>query len=325
MGNKIRQNYETLAQNLGFRFDADGGALYGQRGTYDVIIYPQNTNYPYMLSVSISAQRQTGPITKDACKQFKRGNKPVSALVQNGNVITMSLKNSSKQDALFENLNQALNALVNFLRTEGFQNGCQSCGNENSSACYVSGSYMLLCPNCFAKLQNDNTMAYTQKQNRSENVIGGIVGALLGSLLGVASIVVLSQLGYVAALSGVIMAICTLKGYEMLGGKLTKKGIIISVILMILMTIFGDRIDWAIVIAREVEIDVITAFRIFPELLLNDIIDMGTYVASLVLQFLFVLLGAIPTIINTLKSNKMQGRIYCLNGAAQNPDYDNCN
>lgn len=42
------------------------------------------------------------------------------------------------------------------------------------------------------------------------------MGALLGSLVGVVSIIIFSQLGYVAALSGVIMAVCTLKGYEML-------------------------------------------------------------------------------------------------------------
>lgn len=41
--------------------------------------------------------------------------------------------------------------------------------------------------------------------NKKENLVGGVVGALIGSLLGVASIVLLSQLGYVAAISGVIM------------------------------------------------------------------------------------------------------------------------
>ena len=60
--------------------------------------------------------------------------------------------------------------------------------------------------------------------------MGGVVGALIGSLLGAASIILLSQLGYVAAISGVIMAVCALKGYELLGGKLTKKGVIISAV-----------------------------------------------------------------------------------------------
>ena len=80
-------------------------------------------------------------------------------------------------------------------------------------------------------------------------MIGGIVGALVGSLLGVACIVILSQLGYVAALSGVVMAVCTLKGYEIGSGKLSKRGIVISVILMLVMTYVGDRLDWAITVS----------------------------------------------------------------------------
>lgn len=318
MNKKILQNYNALAQNLGLKFDAEGGAIYGQRGTYDVAIYPQNANYPYMLTVAVSAQRQGGPLSKDTCKNFKRENKPVSALVQNGSILTMSLKNYTKQEVLMDNLNQSLNAFVNFLRSEGFQNCCQSCGSENPSIYYVSGSYLYLCPNCFAKLQNDTAMASAQKRNRTENVLGGIVGALLGSLLGVASIVIFSQLGYVAVVSGIIMAICTLKGYELLGGKLTTKGIIISIVMMLVMTLFGDRLDWAIVIAQQVEIDLLTAFRVFPALLQEGIIEMGVYVGNLIIQYLFVVLGAVPTILNTLKNNKIQNRVYRLDGAMPN-------
>lgn len=321
MNKKVKQNYEELARTLGFRIDEEGGALYGQRGTYDMTIYPQNANYPYMLTVMVSAQRQTGPLTKDVCKQFKREHKPVSALVQNGSSISMSLKNYSKISTLQENLDQAMNELVRFLHSEGFQNCCQICGKENPSQCFISGGYMHLCSDCFSRHQHDSSMDFTQKQNKNENMVGGIVGALLGSLLGVVSIIVFSQLGYVAALSGVILAICTLKGYELMGGKLSKKGIIISVILMIVMTLVGDRLDWAIVIARELDIDFITAFQVLPELLSYGAIDMGVYVGNLVMQYLFVLLGAIPTIINTLRNHKVQGRVYRLGGTTQDIEY----
>lgn len=63
-------------------------------------------------------------------------------------------------------------------------------------------------------LQEQNQQAELGKK---ENVVAGVVGALLGSLLGVACIVLLGQLGYVAAVSGIVMAICTMKGYELLG------------------------------------------------------------------------------------------------------------
>ncbi len=317
MNNKVRQNYEELAQALALRFDAEGGALYGKRSTYDVIIYPQNASYPYMLTVAVSVQRPTGALTKERCKQFKHDNKPVSALTQSGLVITMSLKNYGNQNTLRENLHNSLNALVSLLHAEGFQNCCQNCGRENPSTCYVSGSYMHLCPTCFGNIQHSTSMAHSQKQAKKENVLAGIVGALLGSLLGVASIIILGQLGYVAALSGMILAICTLKGYEMLGGKLSTKGIVISVILMIVMTAVGDRLDWAILLAREAGIDFMIAFRIIPDLLHDGIIETSNYVGNLVLQYLFVLLGAVPTIINALRSRKIQGQIYRLGDPVQ--------
>ena len=93
------------------------------------------------------------------------------------------------------------------------------------------------------KLRSDIAMKTQQKAQKKENIVGGIVGALLGSLLGMLSVLILSQLGYVAALSVVIMAVCVLKGYEMLGGKLTKKAVVISAVIMILMTYFADRVD----------------------------------------------------------------------------------
>lgn len=100
----------------------------------------------------------------------------------------------------------------------------------------MGGEYYHLCPDCETKMRSDIAMKTQQKAQKKENIVGGIVGALLGSLLGMLSVLILSQLGYVAALSGVIMAVCVLKGYEMLGGKLTKKAVVISAVIMILMT-----------------------------------------------------------------------------------------
>ena len=139
--------------------------------------------------------------------------------------------------------------------------------------------------------------------------MGGVVGALIGSLLGAASIILLSQLGYVAAISGVIMAVCTLKGYELLGGKLTKKGVIISVVIMIVMTYVGDRVDWAIMIARELETDVFFGYRLVPFLLSEEVIDMANYVQNLVLLYALLLVGAIPTISNAMRKDKVAGTI----------------
>lgn len=134
-----------------------------------------------------------------------------------------------------------------------------------------------------------------------ENVPAGIVGAFLGSLIGAACIVLLSQLGYVAALSGIVMGVCALKGYELLGGRLTGKGIVISCVVMAIMVYLADRVDWAILITREYDAGLFDSFQIVPTLLELEVIDKSTYIASLIQEYLFSALGAVIVIIPAVK------------------------
>ena len=128
-----------------------------------------------------------------------------------------------------------------------------------------------------------------------------VVANVLGLLLGV-----------VAALSGIVMAVCTLKGYELLGGKLTKKGVVISVLVMLLMVYVGDRCDWAIVVAREMEADFFTSFRAVPALMDMDIIDTGVYMSSLLRVYLFTLVGAVPMILSLTKGKSRKNETYAM-------------
>ena len=196
---------------------------------------------------------------------------------------------------------------------------CDLCGQQvETVALKMSGEYYHMCPDCEMKMRSDTAMKAQQTAQKKENIIGGIVGALLGSLLGALSVLILSQLGYVAALSGVIMAVCVLKGYEMLGGKLTNKAVAISVIIMILMTYFADRVDWAFILLRdgggaEAGYNIFECYRLIPEALYREVIDRGSYIANLLILYLFVALGAVPTIRGKLKEKKEEGIITKLN------------
>lgn len=139
---------------------------------------------------------------------------------------------------------------------------------------------------------------------KKENVVAGIVGAFIGALLGGGCIILLSQLGYVASVSGLVLAVCTLKGYELLGGKLSGKGIAISVVLMLLTPYLADRIDWAIVIMQEwadYGVTFAEAFAAVPELLKEEAIEISAYVKNLLMIYGFALLGAFTTIRNVIK------------------------
>lgn len=137
-----------------------------------------------------------------------------------------------------------------------------------------------------------------------ENVLLGLIGALVGAVLGGASIILLSQLGYIASISGFILAICTLKGYELLGKRLSKKGIVLCVILMIVTPFVADWIDWAIFLMKdypEYGLTLVDSCIMLGELMAEGYVDMFEYVKNLGMIYLFVILGAFGTLKNALK------------------------
>lgn len=310
---KVTQNYEQLALAMGMHLD--GNVIYGERSGFEFLIYATDTRYPYLLTVSLSAKPQNGIfLSKEEKKQFAKEFKPVTSLNQEGNLITMVLGNTSKQDKLKENLEMGLSGLLSLLQTRGYVPCCQFCGEQVQTTGYTAGNtYMHLCQGCITKMRQDATLAAQEKAQKKENLIGGIVGAFFGSLVGILCIIIFSQMGRIAAISGVVMAVCTIKGYEILGGKLTRKGIVACILMMLVMTYMGDRLDWAIMIMREVGtdwgIDFATAFQLVPQLLAEDVLDSGSYWGNLVILYLFTIGGAIPTITSIMKELKNAGVI----------------
>lgn len=143
-----------------------------------------------------------------------------------------------------------------------------------------------------------------KKRKKKEHFFAGIFGALLGSLLGACVIVLMGRLDYVAAISGVVMAVATLKGYELLAGKLSIKGIVVSILLMVGMTYLGNRLDWTITVMRVTANagegwgwGIKESFLKIPELIKEGTIPKDNYLLNLLMVYGFSVIGAIPTII----------------------------
>ena len=212
-----------------------------------------------------------------------------------------------------ERLPETLDEIADYLRGEGYESCCQACGQTGvSEPCMTGGVPTHLCGRCYGEVSR--RLAETAaEEEKPENLAGGFVGALLGSLLGMAALVRIGQLGYVAALSGLIMSVCALRGYEKLGGRLSGKGIAVSIVLVVLMTDLGNQMDWAVSVYRELkdyyDLTVFDVFRMIPDLIAEDIIDGGQFCGGLAMQYMFVLLGAVPTIRSALRNRKLRGQL----------------
>lgn len=140
---------------------------------------------------------------------------------------------------------------------------------------------------------------------KGENVLMGTIGAILGALVGAALIAILAKVGYVASISGVVMAFLSLFLYDKFAGKLSKKGIIICVVIMVITVFLTEWAVWSYVFYKELAtIYDVTFGEVFKQFfsLLKLAESTGDFVKDIAMLYFFTALGAIPTISKTAQS-----------------------
>ena len=150
------------------------------------------------------------------------------------------------------------------------------------------------------------------KPEKKENIPLGVLGAIGGAILGGISIILFSQMNMISAISGVLLAICTMKGYELLGGKLSTVGIVVSIVLMAVTPFLADRLDWAIVLMQDTGMELMEALEAVPEMMNGGYdygdytytIDQDDYISNLGMLYLFTALGAVSNVVNAIKARK---------------------
>ncbi len=85
---------------------------------------------------------------------------------------------------------------------------------------------------------------------KKSNPFLGILGAIGGSLLGVVLWLFISFVGFIAGFAGFVMLKCALKGYEILSGRLDKKGAVISLFITAFMIFFANGLEYVIALCR---------------------------------------------------------------------------
>lgn len=182
---------------------------------------------------------------------------------------------------------------------------CPKCGAEVSGAatfCEFCGAELSAQPKQTPVQPQPQQTAEQPKKEKPRNPALGAVGAFVGALIGAAVIVILGQIGIVAAFAGLVLAVCTVKGYELLGGKLNVVGVIICLALMLLTPYFAYQIDWAIYLSGELGTSFSTAFENIS--FYNDMGLLENYTKNLVMLYGFTLLGGFATMWDTIKSLK---------------------
>lgn len=117
-----------------------------------------------------------------------------------------------------------------------------------------------------------------------ERVFAGIMGALLGSAVGVILMLILFSMNYISSLTGGIMLACAAWGYAHFGKVLNKRGIVLSVLVVIVMIYIGNALCWSNVYFTEATYEF--------------------YYESLAKQYLFAAIGVVFLLINLSRGNR---------------------
>lgn len=296
-------------EHIQFNYDKTSNTFYQDvKGYHFCITTTGNNQKVLVVSVSKDGRQPDSQVIKNDFSKIKA----VSSVASQGYRLMFYLRSAFSRKKSDMYVQDGLNYIVDYLVENNYVNCCEVCGKINDTGIYcVSGIPRILCVDDYAKATDILVYRKQELDNKKENAFTGTIGAFLGSLIGTLAIVIFGQIGYVVTLAGIIMGVCVIKGYELLGNKLSKKGIVISIIIVVLMTYIANRIDWSISIAKQLEWGFFESF-INCDYVLEYFEIKGSYYGDLALKYLFTLFGAIPLIVTSLNTRKIQNESYVI-------------
>ena len=304
------EELHAIASELGLQFDEDSRSIYGTQSGYLLFLQETDVKNQFRLCVSVSlngnpADSEENELVWD---EFKSESLPnLSTLSINQYLVSFVVKGAMRKSKTIEKLQTLITDLVAFLETHHFVQVCAYSGQEGPVGLYQLGdSIFLINEESYQLLKSNLQIEVDSYQNQKENVLLGAVGALLGALIGGAVALFIARLGYVAMVAGIVLGICTIKGYEILGRKVSRKGIVISSIWMVITVFLVNQIDLAMEVVAKLGVEFAFAFRVVNQLIFSgDFPD--NYFYNLAMLAVFTLVGAGVSISSVWSSPKIKG------------------
>ena len=307
-----------LLQTKGMEYDETSASWYGTVSGYAMKLehYKNSKNYELVVPVT-----NGGMPDKQTMKEIAKQIDSVAMVTVKQYTVRFFIKMPLTSGALLENISAAISAVPEALRNSGWTNCCEASGRtDNLLFGVVGGEVLILTDEEYGKREIAVKERRYTRNEKGENVIGGIVGAFLGSIIGLIVIVLVGQLGYVAVLSGIVMGVCTVKGYALLGGKLSKKGAVLSFIIMVCMTFAAFILDTCVYAIRK-ELGGFEDLELMVRVFIKTLFIEPTYVAELIKLFAFTLVGAVPAMLGAFKDEKLSMTAYKLKNVRNDDEY----
>lgn len=291
---------DMLREQDGLTAARDGATFCGTRGEYSFLLLSGKNE------LIVSVLRGGALPEKESLLEFVKARRELSGCKTDGTRIIFSIRPGASGKSYAERVHTLLPELLSFLHENGYENCCEISHTVGETVgCMTSGVPQLVAPALFTELSRKADQNERIQAEMPENIGRGILGALIGGLIGAAAIVLIGQLGYVAAISGMVLGYCTIGGYRRGAGKLSALGIAVSVVVMLAAVYLGNRMDIAIAASRELDLSFGQAFA-----WMHELVDADAYRSNLITLYLFSAIGAVPAAFNAHKIAKEKGRVY---------------
>ena len=247
----------SIATDLGLQFDGEARVMYGEREGFLLVIEGAQTKNVFTISLSVK-QGSEGDLIEDSeilWNELKEQSKAINAISSDGYLTSIVVKGGMTKGKAVETLWTAIQDIVVFLLNHQFVQVNAQTGEEGPIGLYQIGDAIFLIDDeTFRAYQAEVQDTVEAYEAREENFLLGIVGAVIGVIIGGAVALLVARLGYVSVLAGAALGYCTIKGYEILGKKLTKKGVVVSAILMVLTVFLVNQLDYTLALMSELDL-----------------------------------------------------------------------
>ena len=247
----------SIATDLGLQFDSEARVMYGEREGFLLVI--EGTETKNVFNISFSAkQGSEGDLIEDGeilWNELKDQSKAIHEISFNDYLTTIVVKGGMTKGKAVETLWAAIQDIVDFLLNHQFVQVNAATGEQGPIGLYQIGDAIFLIDDAtFRAYQAEVQDTVEAYEAREENFLLGIIGAVIGAIIGGAVALLVARLGYVSVLAGVALGFCTIKGYEILGKKLSKKGVVVSAILMVLTVFLVNQLDYVLALMSELDL-----------------------------------------------------------------------
>ncbi len=212
----------------------------------------------------------------------------ISSYGMEDNVIRLSFIENGR-----EKLDDLLKNIVSNFDGIDLKCKCDNCSNsmDLNYYCY-SNRYMLLCDDCAGELRSK----IEEDKNASGNYVKGFFASLIGAFVGSIVWILIGCLGFIASIAGAAISFGAFKGYNMAKGKISKAGVIINIITIIVAFLFANYIGLFIQFMKEIKDGDFISFVMFTPYLFSDSEFLAGIIKDLGFGILFAFLGSSKTI-----------------------------